>query len=61
MNTGVVVGGRIEPGEEGAFDFLKEVFPDQQEAIDSLPVKKLPPPIDWSTFEWEFGTPEVED
>jgi hypothetical protein len=39
--TGVVVGGRIAPGEEGTFDFLKVVFPDQADAIDSLPVIPL--------------------
>lgn len=61
INTGVVTGGRVAPGEEGSFDFLKRVFPDQQEAIDSLPVEEPPPPIDWPTFEWEFGTPEVEE
>ena len=39
LNTGVVVGGRVAPGEECAFDFLKHVFPDQAEAIEALPVK----------------------
>ena len=39
MNTGEIAEGRITPGEEGAFDFLKEALPDQAEAIDSLPIR----------------------
>ncbi len=37
--TGEVSFGIIAQGEEGAFDFLKQYFPDQAEAIDSLPVR----------------------
>lgn len=39
MHTGRVTDGGIAPGGEGAFDFLKESFPDEEAVIDSLPVK----------------------
>lgn len=38
VHDGTITGGRIAPGEEGIFDFLKEIFPDQSDAIDALPV-----------------------
>ena len=41
LNTGVVVGGRIAPGEEEAFDFLKEALPEMADAIDSLPITEV--------------------
>jgi hypothetical protein len=58
QNTGVVINGRIEPGEEGAFDFLKEYFPDQSTTIDSIPALPKPtiPSVDWG-----FDMPEVSE
>jgi len=41
LNTGVVVGGRVAVGEEAAFDFLKDEFPEQAEAIDRLPTMEV--------------------
>ncbi len=38
-HTGRVVSGHVTPGKEDAFDFLKEAFPDQAQAIESLPMK----------------------
>lgn len=41
LRTGKVVGGRIDPGEEGVFDFLSRQLPEQDQAIKSLPVETL--------------------
>jgi len=58
INSGIVMSGYIAPGEGGAFDFLKEYFPDQTDAIDSIPVspKQTILPVDWG-----FDIPEAEE
>jgi len=56
--TGVIISGRIEPGEEGAFDFLKQYFPDQSIAIDSIPVS---PKVVISSVDWGFDMPEATE
>lgn len=39
QTTGKVYFCSIARGEEAAFDFIKQAFPDQAEIIDSFPVK----------------------